>query len=233
MAVERIDISDTQDKLQAVLHKMRYDFAIQYITVNSNVLEIGTGSGEMTVMLRAKCAKYKGIDYDADAVSVAVAKTQGAAEIVQGDAKDLPFADGEFSHIVCLEVLEHLGDWLAGVSEIRRCLGPGGVAIVSVPYRRIGGRSKTNEYHLYEPGETELVKAFKSRFKKVEVFSQFFEESALEHLSRVLRIRRFLGTSGTYQELSEGHPKATSRLQIDRNPRGLRLGVLLVASCPC
>ena len=76
-------------------------------------------------------------------------------------------------------MLEHLGDWKAGVTGIHRCLRPEGRAVISVPWRRTGGKSATNEYHLYEPGERELVTMFNALFRKVDVFYQYFEESAV------------------------------------------------------
>jgi SAM-dependent methyltransferase len=103
--------------------------------------------------LLPRCSSYIGIKYDADAGLAARQKTEGKANIIQGDARSLSFADSQFSFIVCLEVLEHLGDYQAGVRNIHRCLRPDGIAIISVPYRNIGGRSKTNEYHIYESGK--------------------------------------------------------------------------------
>lgn len=232
MAVERIDISDTEDRLQAVLHEMRYSFALNRIPSDARVLEIGTGSGEMTKMLHAKCASYAGLEFDAEAVQMSLEKTKGSARILQGDAKAMPFERGQFTHIVCLEVLEHLGDWLAGVSEIHRCLEANGIAIISVPYRRIGGPSKTNQYHPYEPGESELFTAFKARFENVEMFSQYFEENLIEQFIRVLHLRRVLGTAAVYEKLSNGDPEVTHRLRLEPRARGMKIGVLLVATSP-
>src|SRR5437588_5732178 len=47
----------------------------------------------------------------------------------QGDAEKLPYADGSFSVIVCLDVLEHVENVRATIQEITRVLAPGGIFV--------------------------------------------------------------------------------------------------------
>lgn len=101
-------------------------------------------------------------------------KTGGQANILEADARNLPLEAGQFSLIICLEVLEHLGDYAAGVRNIHRCITPDGTAVISVSYRCISGRSEINPYHVYEPGEGELVSLFREFFETVEVYYQYF-----------------------------------------------------------
>jgi SAM-dependent methyltransferase len=53
--------------------------------------------------------------------------------MVRGDLTKLDFADGEFDFIICNHVLEHIPDDSAAIREMHRVLGPGGLAVVSVP----------------------------------------------------------------------------------------------------
>src|SRR6202012_4992131 len=106
------------------------------------------GAGTFTTELFSKSASFMGVEYDYKACLEAKRKTNNQAEIIQGDARALPFGDNQFSFIVCLEVLEHLGDFKAGVREIHRCMQPDGVGIISVPYRRFG-KADASEFHLY------------------------------------------------------------------------------------
>jgi ubiquinone/menaquinone biosynthesis C-methylase UbiE len=228
MILERVDINESADRLQFTLHRNRYDFVLQRLPPGQNVLEIGTGLGAFTRELHPRCGKYIGVEFDPDACAAARQKNP-AADIRQGDARQLPFADNQFSLIVCLEVLEHLGDWQAGVRHIHRCLQPDGTAIISVPWRRRGGKSETNEYHVYEPGETELVALFRKWFNRVEVHYQYFEETRLMTVARQLHLRRILGLSQVYADLSAGLPSSTSRLHIAQKARGMKQGLLLVA----
>jgi SAM-dependent methyltransferase len=52
---------------------------------------------------------------------------------VQGDATQLPFVDGAFDRIIASEVLEHIHDDAAAMSELARVLRPGGTMAVTVP----------------------------------------------------------------------------------------------------
>jgi SAM-dependent methyltransferase len=63
------------------------------------------------------------------------------ATTILGDAHSLPFRDGAFNRILCMEVLEHLESPSKGVMEMRRVLKEDGMLVVSVPniteWRRI------------------------------------------------------------------------------------------------
>ena len=55
------------------------------------------------------------------------------ADIKEGDALALPFADGEFDRVVASEVLEHIPADIQAISELVRVLRPGGTMAVTVP----------------------------------------------------------------------------------------------------
>ena len=55
------------------------------------------------------------------------------ADIKQGDALSLPFADGEFDRVVAAEVLEHIPHDTDAIAELVRVLRPGGTMAVTVP----------------------------------------------------------------------------------------------------
>ena len=194
------------------------------------MLEIGTGPGTFSRELAPRCGSYLGVEYDQETLLAARERTGGKAEIIQADARCLPFEENRFSFVVCLEVLEHLGDFEAGVKSLRHCLRPEGIAIISVPYRRIGGKSLTNEHHPYEPGEAELVASFQRLFSNVEVYYQFFYEPSWLSLARTFHLRRVLGLVQCYADLTAGLPSATSRLKISRQSHGWNLNLLLAAT---
>lgn len=230
MALERIDIASCSDRLQIALHRARYDFVLSKVPTGANVLEIGVGSGALAAELFPRCRDYIGLDLDPVSCVKARERTDNKARIIEGDIRTLPFPDNTFSHIVCLEVLEHLGDFQTGLRNIARCLDRNGSAIISVPYRRKGGKSKINEYHPYEPGEQELFAACLQFFSGVDIYYQYFEESLLMTVARIFHIRRFVGLSGMYADLAAGEPHMVSRLRLNQNPRGMKIGLVLVAS---
>jgi hypothetical protein len=51
------------------------------------------------------------------------------------DIQALSFDDASFDHIVSLDVLEHVPDPTKALAELRRCLRPGGVLLLSAPFR--------------------------------------------------------------------------------------------------
>lgn len=52
---------------------------------------------------------------------------------VQASAMELPFSDGFFDGVGIFDVLEHLDDPIACLSEVRRVVRPGGLVVVTVP----------------------------------------------------------------------------------------------------
>ena len=70
-----------------------------------------------------------------------VAAMRGAGEVPPGalgaavgaDARRLPFAGGAFDRIIAAEILEHIVDDDAALSELARVLRPGGTLAVTVP----------------------------------------------------------------------------------------------------
>ncbi len=229
MALERVNIANCPDRLQVALHRDRYDFVLAQLSAGQRVLEVGTGDGIFSKELLARCASYVGVEYDHATCVAARHNTEGKANIIEADARCLPFNKGEFSFVICLEVLEHLGDYQAGVKSIHHCLEPNGAAIFSVPYRRRGGSSKTNPYHLYEPGENELVSLLKQLFVDVRVYYQYFEETSWLTMARKLHLRRLLGLDRIYFDLTTGQPHATARLRIGQWPQGMKISLIVVA----
>ena len=57
----------------------------------------------------------------------------GAGGAVVGDALRLPFPDGAFDRVIAAEVLEHIPEDRAAMSELVRVLRPGGTMAVTVP----------------------------------------------------------------------------------------------------
>lgn len=85
------------------------------------ILDVGCGEGytvERLLEVDGDLA-IQGVDHDLRAVRHARRKLP---EIFwhMGDIRRLPFASGSFELVLCLEVLEHLGDPLRAVREVRR-----------------------------------------------------------------------------------------------------------------
>ena len=74
---------------------------------------------------------------------------------IQADLLELPFDDASFDVVYASHVLEHIEDDLKAISEIRRVLKPGGVAILPVPVVA----EVTLEYPEPNPNEAGHVRA--------------------------------------------------------------------------
>lgn len=87
------------------------------------VLEIGCGDGRFAYWNRRQ-AQIVGLD----AAALFSKEALAAVDLVQGDARALPFHDGAFAAAYSIDVLEHLdADGLDGLmSEAHRVLQPGG-----------------------------------------------------------------------------------------------------------
>jgi SAM-dependent methyltransferase len=85
------------------------------------ILDVGCGDGRIP-------STYAGADVvcvDSSEAAVAAARGRGL-EVVQADARELPFAEGSFDAVTCNHALYHLDDPGQALAEFVRVLRPGG-----------------------------------------------------------------------------------------------------------
>jgi SAM-dependent methyltransferase len=93
-------------------------------------LDVGAAGGGNTRVLRDLGWSASPLEYGVDGALVAAERH---LPVMRADATLLPVADGSLDLVVAFDVLEHLVDDDACVSEIRRVLRPGGTFLVAVP----------------------------------------------------------------------------------------------------
>ena len=94
------------------------------------ILDVGCGTGANLQML-AQFGAAEGVDVSTEALDFC--RARGVAKVKQGAAENLPFADASFDLVTGLDVVEHLDDDIAGLSEMRRVLRTDGRAVLFVP----------------------------------------------------------------------------------------------------
>ncbi len=109
------------------------------IEENEKVLEIGTGNGLFCkeVLKSNNSCTYTGVDYSELMVKEAFFKNQDWVDLKRADfmwaeASNLPFPDHYFHKIFSVNTLYFMENPERELSEIKRLLKPGGLAIISI-----------------------------------------------------------------------------------------------------
>ena len=107
------------------------------------ILDLAAGTGTSTKPLAAAGAEAVACDFSAGMIEVGRARNPELT-FVQGDALDLPFADGHFDAVTISFGLRNVNDTLRALQEMRRVTKPGGRLVVCEfshpswpPFRRV------------------------------------------------------------------------------------------------
>ncbi|MBN2311218.1 MAG: class I SAM-dependent methyltransferase [Candidatus Hydrogenedentes bacterium] len=103
------------------------------VGAKGRVLDVGCGDGAIAGALGGCSA----VGFDISPRCAALAKQRGVKAVVADAAAGIPFRDGAFDTVYCVDVLHHLGGaWERVLGEIDRVLRPGGTAAVVEPDAR-------------------------------------------------------------------------------------------------
>jgi SAM-dependent methyltransferase len=94
------------------------------------ILDVGCGTGANLLML-SEYGDAEGVDISEAAL--AFCRERGLEKVKLGTGEKLPYDDGTFDLVTAFDVVEHMDDDLAGLSEMRRVLRPGGRVLLFVP----------------------------------------------------------------------------------------------------
>lgn len=140
--------------------------------VDAHVLEVASGAGGPALHLaRASGCRVTGIDCNAHGVATsarlaAEAGLAGRVRFEQVDADGpLPFAEGAFDALVCIDSFNHLTERLPTLREWRRVLRPGGRALFTDPVvlsgpvtnEELAVRSSVGRFLFVPPGVNEAL----------------------------------------------------------------------------
>ncbi len=100
---------------------------------DQRVLDVATGTGLVArALVESYGCRVVGLDQSAPMLARAYAKVAadsrlaGRVELVEGQAEEMPFADGEFDHLTFTYLLRYVDDPASTMRELARVVRPGG-----------------------------------------------------------------------------------------------------------
>lgn len=116
------------DRLQWAGNEELLDKFINFVdgAAGEKILDVGTGTGTVAILLKRKGAEVSGID-SSPAMLEKARQCHPGLDLIQGDVRSLPWADAVFDKAVARMVLHHVISGLPGaIREIQRVLKAGG-----------------------------------------------------------------------------------------------------------
>jgi SAM-dependent methyltransferase len=161
----------------------------------SHLLDVACGSGGPSLRAaRLTHCRVRGIDIHEDAVRTARSHAKQAsltekAEFQQVDAsKPLPFSDGAFDAVICVDAINHLADRTQTLREWARILKPDGRLVFTDPIVVTGPLSNEEMalrssigFFLFVPPEFDEELLLKAGFELVE------KKDRTENMARIAR----------------------------------------------
>jgi SAM-dependent methyltransferase len=165
------------------------------VPTGARVLDAGCGSGR-TLQELADYGQVSGIELDTE--SAELARGRGLGEVVIGRLEQLPWDDGTFDLITCLDVIEHVPDDITALQELRRVCRPGGRLLVTVPaYQALWSQHDEANHHYRRYSRPRLRGAAAAAGWRIERVSAF-NSLLLAPAAAVRLTQRRLGTGNGY-----------------------------------
>jgi ubiquinone/menaquinone biosynthesis C-methylase UbiE len=120
---------ETADEINRYSIQLYHQTASQIDLRGKKVLEVscGHGGGASYITRTLHPASYTGLDFNSAAIDFCRKRHQlPGLDFVQGDAENLPFADGSFDAVINVEASHIYPDVERFFSEVARVLRPGG-----------------------------------------------------------------------------------------------------------
>src|SRR5207237_3664964 len=108
-------------------------YLLPYLHPGARILDVGCGPGTITADLAAIVAPASVVAMEISPEALELAKAEAAArgqlniEFVVGDVAALEFADASFDVVHAHQVLQHVGEPVAALREMRRVCKPAGI----------------------------------------------------------------------------------------------------------
>ncbi|MBL8211692.1 MAG: glycosyltransferase [Bryobacterales bacterium] len=147
--------------------------------LGETVLEIGAGIGNLTQTLAPKRRRYIATDIDEEHLArlsnrFSHRPTLEVRRCDLANTRDFQGLEHSVDTVVCLNVLEHVKDDIAGLKNIHASLKPGGRAVILVPHdQKIFGTLDTALGHFRRYSHGELTERLRNNGFEVERILEF------------------------------------------------------------
>jgi ubiquinone/menaquinone biosynthesis C-methylase UbiE len=121
------------DELSGPDFELRRDFLLAQVSAGERVLDLGCGAGAFTALLSQAGARAIGVDVAEAALQRARRKHPAGDFRLAPIDGSLPLVDNTFELVWASEVIEHVADTAAWLSEARRVLVPAGRLLLTTP----------------------------------------------------------------------------------------------------
>lgn len=175
-------------------------------------LDLGCGSGPMTVALLSRGRECIGIDVSMTWLVVAQRMIRDAGKtpvLAAAAAEALPLSDGAVGAVISLDVIEHVRDVPAYLREINRAVRPGGFVAISTPNRF----SMSAEPHVFVWGVGWLPRRLQQQYVSWRSGKTYDDTVLLSYveLAKMIRRNSEFVISATPPLIQEEHIKRFSR----------------------
>lgn len=134
------------------------------------VVDLGAGDGALSALIGQRGGRVTLVDNQEQGLKIASELCNQAGlqvECVLGSATEVPLPTGVADCVLSSEVIEHLDNPVKHVHESARLLKPGGVFVLTTPYRI--GEIPMSEFHVHEFTPSELLRLLEKDFENVSI----------------------------------------------------------------